>query len=46
MDFKNKKSFLTIIKIIKEISINKILNNEIEDPNIIEIGIIENSVKK
>ena len=31
---------------MKEISINKILDNEIEDPNIIVIGIIENSIKK
>ena len=31
---------------MKEMSIIKILDNEIEDPNIIVIGIIENSIKK
>jgi hypothetical protein len=31
---------------MKEISINKILDNEIEDPATIVIGIIENSIKK
>ena len=31
---------------MKEISIIKILDNEIEDPNIIVNGIIENSTKK
>ena len=31
---------------MKEMSIIKILDNEIEDPNIIVNGIIENSIKK
>ena len=31
---------------MKEMSINKILDNEIEDPNMIVIGIIENNIKK
>ena len=31
---------------MKEISINKILDNEIEDPATIVICIIENSIKK
>ena len=31
---------------MKEMSINKMLDNEIEDPNIIVIGIIENNIKK
>ena len=31
---------------MKEISINKTLDNETEDPAIIVIGIIENSIKK
>ena len=44
--FKNEYLPIFIIKKIKEISINKILNNDIVEPKTIDSGIIENNTKK
>tara|TARA_B110001450_G_scaffold238118_1_gene244892 strand:- start:544 stop:681 length:138 start_codon:yes stop_codon:yes gene_type:complete len=43
---KNLYSFLKNRKLTKEKSINRILIKEIAGPKIIEIGIIENNIKK
>tara|TARA_B100000035_G_C20537350_1_gene352290 strand:- start:295 stop:513 length:219 start_codon:yes stop_codon:yes gene_type:complete len=44
--FKNEKFLDLINRITKEISIIKIFINDIFEPKIIDIGIIENSTKK
>tara|TARA_B100001121_G_scaffold223510_1_gene196718 strand:- start:583 stop:729 length:147 start_codon:yes stop_codon:yes gene_type:complete len=45
-DFKKLKSFFKKIRIKKEMSIIKIFVNDIDGPEIIEMGIKENNIKK
>ena len=44
--FKMNNSLILYIKKIKETSMSKTFNNDTDEPNIIEIGIKENNIKK